>query len=101
MANYMRGEVGRINFNLLKPENYLLYSRFSGEVSLSGNGFCSNAVNYDELIIILPLPMHPKWRELAQQLSKFGNLSVHCEHEEMYFVYEEPQDITEIVSTFL
>ena len=30
----------------------LLYSRFSGEVSLNGNGYCSNALNYDNTILI-------------------------------------------------
>lgn len=93
MANFVRGEAGKVNFNLLKAENMLLYSRFSGEVSLSGNGYCSNATDYDRLIIVMPSPKNPNWRELAEQLSKFGSLSVHEDREETYFVYEEPRDI--------
>lgn len=34
MTNFLNGARGRINFKALESENKILYSRFSGEVSL-------------------------------------------------------------------
>lgn len=68
----------------------LLYSRFSGEVSMNGNRYCSNSLNYDNMIVLLPFTKNqqPKWREIAEELSKFGSLIVYEDHDEIYYVYE-------------
>ena len=42
----------KVNFKQLENENKLLYSRFSGEVSINGNMYCSTAYENDSKIVI-------------------------------------------------
>jgi two-component sensor histidine kinase len=56
MVNYFNGKPEKINFQAIEKQNLLLYSRSAGEVSLSGNEYASNAVNYNNTIIIQAYP---------------------------------------------
>lgn len=97
MANFLSGEVGKINFEgkSLERENKLFYSRFSGEVSINGDGYCSNALNYDNTILIQSVSKkeYLEWKTAAQALSKFGTLTVHEDHGEIYYAFERPQKL--------
>lgn len=99
MANYIAGEKQRVNFKILENENKLLYSRFSGEVSINGNMHCPTAFDYEVKIVIQAKTKeeNPEWQNHAEILSKFGNLIVYEDHDELYYVYENPQNIGEII----
>ena len=42
----------KVNFKEIENENKILYSRFSGEVSINGNMYCSNGFENDSKIVI-------------------------------------------------
>ena len=83
MANYIAGEKQRVNFKILEEENKMLYSRFSGEVSINGNMLCPTAYEYEEKIIIQGKTKeeNPEWQNHGELLSKFGNLIVYEDHD--------------------
>lgn len=83
MVNFIHGIPGRINLKCVEGENKLLYSRFSGEVSINGNRYCSNAQDFDTRILIQETTkqLNPEWKEAAAVLSKFGSLIVHEDKE--------------------
>mgnify|MGYP007069266497 FL=1 len=89
MANFLAGKAGKINYKWIEEENKLLYSRFSGEVSLNGNGYCSNAIYYDQTIIIESIKKseNPKWEQIAKAMSQFGSLIVYEDRDETYYVF--------------
>ena len=95
----MAGEKQRINFKILENENKLLYSRFSGVVSINGNMLCPTAIEYEEKIVIQSKKKeeNPEWQNHAALLSKFGNLIVYEDHDELYYVYENVQNIGQII----
>ena len=89
----------KVNFKELENENKLLYSRFSGEVSINGNMYCSNAYENDSKIVIQKKnkEQNSEWRNHAEVLSQFGNLSVYEDHGELYYVYETIKNINQIL----
>ncbi len=61
--------------------------------------FCPSAMDYETRIMIQSQSMseNPIWKQHAELLSQYGNLSVYEDHSEIYYVYENIRNIPQII----
>ena len=75
-------------------ENKVLYSRFSGEVSLVGPEFSQKSTLYRKRMVIFSgTKINHDFKELGGKLSSRGTLSVHEDNGETYYFFDDDQDI--------
>lgn len=95
MLNFLHdNKQGPFVFANAHDHNKILYSKFAGEISLLGPEFSPRTTDYLTRIVIFPgTRKDHDYQALGEALSKRGTLTLHEDHGETYYVFDEPQEV--------
>ena len=89
---------GLFDFARAKELNFIIYSRFGGEMSLIGPEFTPRTKEFESRIVIFEGEKKAhEWKEFGKALSQFGTLNVTEDHGETYYVFDDEADMKKVV----
>ena len=99
MLNYLYDQKkSAFEFGRAEEFNSILYSRFTGEISLVGPHYTPKTKEFQRKVAISEVVNQEEVeKELGELLSEFGTLGVVEDHGETYYVFDEEQNMEMIL----
>ena len=86
------------DFAKAKEFNFMIYSRFTGEISLIGPRFTPKTKEFERRIVIFEGEKKThEWKEVGKALSLYGTLNVAEDHGETYYVFDEETNVEKVI----